>query len=212
MSPRARSALPAAAFAAAMVAFALASRAQALMPLRAASLILAAAALAMGTWRGRRPAALFGLRPLPRRRLPLLLGAVAVGAALAVAHRLARGAAPLPTDLTWFALSAGGIGLCEELAYRGFVQGCLRGYGALAAALAAAGAHAAYKCGLFLAPGAVQRPDFLLLGGLTFVVGAGFGLARERLGGVAWPAAAHVVFDIISYGDLARAPWWVALP
>jgi membrane protease YdiL (CAAX protease family) len=108
-----------------------------------------------------------------------------------------------------FALAAAGIGLAEEVGYRGFLQGCLRSWGPLAAAVTAAAAHTLYKLSLFAWRGEAHQTHLLYLAAGTLVVGTAFGLMRERLGGLVFPAAAHVGFDLWAYGDLPAAPWWV---
>jgi hypothetical protein len=194
-----------------MAAFALVADRDGLLGLRLAALSLATASLAIGVARLPRPLAAMGLAAVPQRRWGLLLPAVAVGAGLAVLCRVAYARTPLPQRLTGFCLVAGGIGLCEELAYRGFVQGCVGWLGWWGAAAAAAAAHTAYKVCLFVVPGAAATPpEVVALGAATLVVGTAFGMSR-RLGSVAFAVAAHVSFDVVAYGDLAAAPWWVPI-
>ena len=207
-APRGRR-LDAAVFSAAMVAFAVCAHRDGLVLPRFAALAVAAAAFARTIARTPRPAALYGLTRPRGRRLALLPLCVAFGAALAVWYRCAQGRGPLPGHLAGIGLLTAAIGLCEEAAYRGMVQGCLRPGGAVLAAAAAAAAHTAYKCGLFVLPDGAARANVAVLGVGTFAVGLVFALMRERLGGLAFPAAAHVAFDLVAYGDLAVVPWWV---
>ena len=89
------------------------------------------------------------------------------------------------------------------------MQGCLRRQGAFVACAGASLAHTAYKCSLFVFPDVPVRANLLVLGLATFVVGMLFGLMRERLGSVAFPALAHGAFDLVVYGDVAQLPWWI---
>jgi membrane protease YdiL (CAAX protease family) len=43
----------------------------------------------------------------------------------------------------------------------------------------------------------------------TFVGGITFGLIRELSSSVIPPILAHAMFDLLVYGAVARAPWWV---
>jgi membrane protease YdiL (CAAX protease family) len=43
----------------------------------------------------------------------------------------------------------------------------------------------------------------------TFLGGLFFGTLRQVARNVAPALAAHAVFDVIVYGALAQAPWWV---
>jgi membrane protease YdiL (CAAX protease family) len=197
-------ALLAGVFALAMAAFGLTAHRPELAAARHVALGVAAASLLVGlatvppTW----------WRP-GRRWLLWMAGSVAVGTALAAWLRVETGQNLVPTRLTPFALVAAGIGLMEEVAYRGFVQDALRRWGALLAIAVASAAHTAYKTSLFVLPDVAVRPDLWTLAIGTFVVGLLAGLARERGAGLLFPVAGHVVFDVIAYGDLTGAPWWV---
>ncbi len=178
------------------------------------ALALAAAAIVIGRSLGgaRSPAAVLGISRPTRRAAALTALGCAVGFALGIALRRARGDGLLPGTLGWFALVAAGIGAAEELAYRGYVQGRFRALGAFPAAAFAALCHTGYKCALFAiapSPAASLEIDFVLLAAGTFLGGLAFGALRE-LARSALPAiAAHVCFDVVVYGGLARAPWWV---
>jgi membrane protease YdiL (CAAX protease family) len=45
----------------------------------------------------------------------------------------------------------------------------------------------------------------------TFAVGLILGVFKERSGSVWPPVTAHVLFDIVVYGEYGSAPWWVWL-
>ncbi len=157
----------------------------------------------------RRPLGLLGIRPIARRHVVWLILCAALGVGLALWYRFAQGRAILPGGWRVFALAAAGIGLAEEVGYRGLVQGCLRGRGPVVASLVASLLHTAYKCSLLAPRPGEPATDLLWLGVGTLVVGAIFGLMRESAGGLAMPAAAHAAFDIWAYGDSGAVPWWV---
>jgi membrane protease YdiL (CAAX protease family) len=104
-----------------------------------------------------------------------------------------------------FAAVAAAIGLAEEVAYRGFVQDAFRKWGILIAAVA----HTAYKISLFALPGGNAQANLWVLAVGTLLGGLLLGWAKARGAGLAFPMAAHAVFDIVAYGDLTSAPWWI---
>ena len=134
--------------------------------------------------------------------MPLAIG---LGVALALYYRPDQDLHLLPGRLTWFCLAAIGIGVCEELGYRGFLQGCLRKHGLWIACLAGAIGHTIYKCALFALPDVPVHADFAVLAAATLALGVLFGLMREVFGSIAFPVAAHVAFDLVAYGDLPAA-------
>jgi membrane protease YdiL (CAAX protease family) len=108
-----------------------------------------------------------------------------------------------------FCLLAVGIGVCEELLYRGFLQGWLRGRGRWLGVVGAAVAHTAYKCSLFILPAGPERANLPVLAAVTVAGGIIMGLMRDRVGSLVFPLIVHGAFDAVAYGDLATAPWWV---
>ena len=208
MSRRRAELLEAVCLTAGMAAFGLCAHREALILPRFAGLALAALAMARGIARSRRRRALLGLNAFPIRRALYLPLCVGLGVALGMYYRYRQGRPPLPETLTYVCLISAAIGLCEEVAYRGFVQGSLRRYGASVACLAAAAAHTAYKCSLFALPDVPVRADILWLGIGTFAAGVVFGAMREYWGSLLAPVLSHVAFDVIAYGDLQAAPWW----
>jgi membrane protease YdiL (CAAX protease family) len=115
----------------------------------------------------------------------------------------------LPLRLTWFGPVAAAIGAAEELAYRGFVQGTLRRHGAPIAIASGALLHAAYKVALFVLPPAGLHVDLARFGLFTLLGSLLLGLTREWTGGTLTPMLAHVLFDVVVYGDRLEAPSWV---
>jgi membrane protease YdiL (CAAX protease family) len=124
-----------------------------------------------------------------------------------------------------FAPVAIALGAVEELFYRGYLQGRLNQINGVAAVFVVAAAHAAYKTALLLLPALstssrlamslLGRPTAavpvnlatLALG--TFLGGLLFGVLRQAARNVAPSLAAHAAFDVVVYGELANAPWWV---
>ncbi len=172
---------------------------------------LAAAALAVhrSLTRESPRAALFGISRLSRPAIVLTVLGCVVGLALGVLYRWYCDRALFPGALRGFAALAALIGATEEIVYRGYVQGRARTLGAFPAVVLAALCHAAYKCALFALPASPVQTDFLVLATWTFLGGLVFGALRELAGNIAPALAAHACFDIVVYGDLAQAPWWV---
>jgi membrane protease YdiL (CAAX protease family) len=134
----------------------------------------------------------------------------ALGGGAGIIDRGRLGLPLLPVSgLEVFAGMACFIGATEELVYRGWLQGRLRAFGWPVAVVAAAAAHAAYKSALFAWPPGHSEINCGVIAGLTFAGGLVFGLLREFSGSVAPPMVAHAAFDLLVYGALARAPWWV---
>ena len=134
---------------------------------------------------------------------------VAVGVGLALLYRWHLGSPLVPRRLAWFALLATTIGGAEELLYRGYLFGRLERYGLAVATVGAAAAHAAYKSALFVLPPPGREVDVVFLAVVTFLGGVVFGGMRAVSGSVVPPLVAHACFDLVVYGNLASAPWWV---
>ena len=192
-----------------MVVFSLCAHRDELIVPRVAGLILAGLAIVHALARSNHPLELLGLKRPPARWIYLSAMCIAVGVGLGIFYRSRQGNPLLPSVLTYMCILSVAIGICEELVYRGFVQGCLAHKGLWIACIAAAAAHTAYKCCLFMFPAGSPRADLFWLGGCTFVVGVAFGLMRERFGGVLFPVLAHAAFDAIVYGGSQSIPWWV---
>lgn len=140
--------------------------------------------------------------------------AVVLAVAGSVAYRRLLCEDYFPSSLYWFAIAAMGIGVTEEVLWRGWMQGALtKGLGPLKGVLAAAGSHTAYKTALFVFPpdgvGRQSPGALLVVTGLTFGFGAMLGLFRLRQGTIAAPIMFHAIFDLLVYGQCASAPWWV---
>lgn len=172
---------------------------------------LAAAAFAIARSLGRESprSAVFGLgRPSRWAALLTVLGCT-VGIVFGVVYRRAYERELFPIALRGFALLAALIGAAEETVYRGYIQGRVRRLGALPSIVIAALCHTAYKCALFALPASGAEIDLGFLVLWTFLGDLLVGALRELAGNLTPALAAHVCFDIIAYGDLARAPWWV---
>jgi membrane protease YdiL (CAAX protease family) len=152
---------------------------------------------------------LFGL-VLPRRAAAgWILAGTLLGAGAGVAYRLHAGLGPWPGSFGTFVILAAIIGATEELVYRGFVQGGLRGDGVFPAVVFAAAGHSAYKVLLFAWRPGVAHADLLFLGVATFLAGLLIGGLREAAQSLAPAVAAHAAFDLVLYGAFTSAPWWV---
>jgi membrane protease YdiL (CAAX protease family) len=131
------------------------------------------------------------------------------GLFLGILYRWGYGLSLVPETLGIFSITAVLIGGTEELVFRGFVQGKARALGISAAIATGAFLHAAYKCSLFLFPGRPVDIDIFFLGSCTFVVGLVRGYLRKGSGSIYPSILAHIMFDIIVYGEYCSAPWWV---
>lgn len=175
----------------------------------AVGLVASAAAAVHFVFSASSPVAIVGLRGASRFALPASVLALLLGLALAVLYRDWLGHSPLPLRLRPFGVLAVLIGVAEELLYRGYVQGRLSVLGAVGSIGLAAAAHTAYKSCLFIAPPAGHATNLALLAVCTFLGGVVFGGMRALTRSVAPPLIAHGCFDLVVYGELASAPWWV---
>ncbi|MGO8705046.1 MAG: type II CAAX prenyl endopeptidase Rce1 family protein [Candidatus Brocadiia bacterium] len=217
-SGRTRPLLEALLAAAGMVLFALFVRSS--LPWSLASdlgLAMTAAAVLLSLYRERTMGGLLGLVPFGRRAALMGLLGVGLGFGFGLLFRWKFDLHWFPGALGRFAPAAAAIGGVEELLYRGYVQGRLNRINGVLGVIGAAAAHTAYKIALFLPPvlglssglSAGGRVDWLVLVFWTFSGGLLFGMLRQAARNVAPALAAHVAFDVVVYGELARAPWWV---
>jgi membrane protease YdiL (CAAX protease family) len=151
----------------------------------------------------------FGLTRLSHKAWLYSALGVLMGAGAAIAYRLNMGWSPVPGTLGRFALLAGMIGLTEGLIYRGYIQGRLRSLGPVAAVTLVALFYSIYKYILFAIPSPPPGTDVAILALITFLGSLIGGAMRELSGSVVPPIAAHVAWDVVVYGELSRAPWWV---
>jgi membrane protease YdiL (CAAX protease family) len=156
-----------------------------------------------------------GLSARPRRPALSIAIACGVGIGLGLLFRDFLGLSILPSRLEAFVLLSCLIGAAEELVYRGWIQARLRltvagsRLGFIPAVIGAAVAHTAYKLALFAWPSVSARIDYPFLLLWTMAAGAVFGLARELSDSVVPPMIGHAAFDLLVYGAVAQAPWWV---
>jgi len=180
--------------------------------LGAVGLVAAAAAIGLSLAGAPSACTLLGIaRPSANAKTLLMIAAgLLVGGGLAVVYRLYVGLAAVPAGgLEAFVLLACLIGAAEEVVYRGYVQGRLSGLGWPAAVVLAAAAHAAYKTALFALPATPYEVNYLFMAAWTLLGGIAFGMLRQFSGSLAPPVAAHAAFDLVVYGAMAEAPWWV---
>jgi membrane protease YdiL (CAAX protease family) len=164
---------------------------------------------------------LLGLVPFGRRAALLGVLGAALGIGLGLLFRWQFGLHWFPGALGPFAPVAAAIGGVEELLYRGYLQGRLNRVNVVLGVIGAAAAHTAYKTALFLLPALslsngpalslsnAPAVDLIALAFWTFLGGLLFGALRQTARNVTPPLAAHAAFDLVVYGELARAPWWV---
>ncbi|HPD14835.1 MAG TPA: CPBP family intramembrane metalloprotease [Planctomycetota bacterium] len=176
-----------------------------------AGLLMAALSLVCFLGTEASPAAALGLSRFGRRAAVGSGVGIVIGLVIGPLYRTRWGWAIAPRALTGLALLFALIGATEELLYRGYMQGRLRRWGPVGAVLAAAFFHALYKLALFGSLPALlaEDADCVFLVVVTFLGGLGFGALREVSGSVVPPLLAHVVFDIVVYGERAAAPGWV---
>ncbi|MCP4134645.1 MAG: CPBP family intramembrane metalloprotease [bacterium] len=196
-------------FAAGMILFALCAHQEDLFLPRVCGACLSTIALTYGIAKNKNLPRLFGFTGFPKYRLWYIILSLLLGAALAVYFRSAQEIALVPQGFRAFCILAAVIGICEELVYRGFLQGSLKKYGPWTAVFLASLFHSLYKTGLFIFPDVPERAHLIALGLFTFFVGALLGLMREHFGSIIFPLISHAVFDVIAYGDMGSVPWWV---
>jgi membrane protease YdiL (CAAX protease family) len=151
----------------------------------------------------------FGLTGFSRPIGGWMVAGVFLGIGLAFLLRFTSHQPIILTGLEPFVLTAMAIGAAEELLFRGFIQGRLAPLGWWAAVALAASAHTAYKVALFTFPPEGLEARLGILGLFTLLAGLFLGLLRHRSGSVLPALSAHVVFDILVYGDWQMAPWWI---
>ena len=174
-----------------------------------AGLVLAAVIIALNI---RKPGDLLtelGLNAIPHEKYHLFFAGLMTGVLFATIYRRDLDLMGIPAKLTWFSFTAAAIGFTEELLFRGFLQTQLRKMSVFWSVLLATSSHTAYKVLLFAALRPVFETNLLFLLFWTFAVGLVFGILKERSGSTLTPAAGHVAFDILVYGDRSLIPWWI---
>jgi membrane protease YdiL (CAAX protease family) len=137
------------------------------------------------------------------------IAGLSVGLILVVLYRWHLDMPLLPAKLRSFILIAALIGCAEELVFRGYLQGTLAKLNPAFSILFSSAAHTLYKCSLFISPFGAAGIDIGFLAFWTFVIGIVYGTIRHLSGSILPSLASHALFDILVYGELAGAPWWV---
>ena len=132
-----------------------------------------------------------------------------LAAALAFLDRRLEGLDIFPARLEWFALLSMLIGATEEIIFRGVIQGEAARWHANGAILLSAFFFALYKAFLFVVPGETNEASPWILFLVSFPAGLLLGYTRKATGSLLPAILAHMLFDLILYGDSAMAPWWV---
>lgn len=144
-----------------------------------------------------------------RSLLGVTLLSVALSILLSVTYRLSIEMFWAPTRLGPFVIIAILIGCCEEIIFRGFVQGEANRWNKEGAIVLGSLSHAGYKSLLFILPAQLIDMSTLHLFVLTFLAGLALGYTRYQSGSL-WPSLlAHGLFDFWVYAELSSAPWWV---
>jgi membrane protease YdiL (CAAX protease family) len=177
-----------------------------------AGFLLTAGAIAPSLRSAAQSLALLGLGGFSRKTVLFTLVGGIIGIAGGLRHRAALGLPLLPVGgLQAFIGVACLIAATEELIYRGWLQGRIRTFGWPMAVAAATIAHGLYKAALFAWPPGFRGLDMecVSVGLGAAAMGIVPGLLREFSGSVVPAIMAHAAFDLILYGAVARAPWWV---
>ena len=178
-------------------------------PFAAVALLVSALTIAHSFIKESNPPLILGLLPFSPKVINGLVMGCAFGMALGILFRFYGDLPLLPKGVGRFVIVAVGIGATEEILFRGYIQGRLKGLGWFLAPVLAAAAHTLYKVALFASPPAGIVVDYPLLAAGTLLAGIVLGGLREWSGSVLPPLAGHVLFDIIVYGERAHVPWWV---
>ena len=115
----------------------------------------------------------------------------------------------IPVKLRSFIFIAALVGCTEELVFRGYLQGLLAELNPAFSITFSSAAHTLYKCSLFISPFSTSGVDIGFLVFWTFVIGIVYGIIRHLSGSIIPSLASHSLFDILVYGELSGAPWWV---
>ncbi len=177
--------------------------------LAAASLLLSA--FCISTVLKRNPEVYLGLSLWQWRRSLWLVVFLSLVASLVLAayYRSSIQLPWHPTRFGGFVMISIMIGCCEEIIFRGFVQGEAGRWNKEAAVVLGSLSHAGYKSFLFVLPAQLIDMSLQRLFVLTFVVGLVLGFARYRSGSLLPCLLAHGFFDLWVYAEVTEAPWWV---
>lgn len=139
----------------------------------------------------------------------MILISLSLSLLLSMWYRMTIHMPAIPSRLGGFVFISVLIGCCEEVVFRGFVQGAANQWNEKAAITLGALSHAGYKALLFVLPEQPIDTPILKLFAITFLVGLALGYTRYRSGSL-WPSVlAHGFFDFWVYAELSSAPWWV---
>lgn len=152
---------------------------------------------------------LFGIGKPNLRIYLFLIAGLLLGTALGIFTRYHFELSLLPATLTLVAVTAPLTGAMEEFLFRGYIQGKLNSINRIFAVIYAAIAHTCYKLLVIHSLGRPLEFDFLFLAQWTFLGGVAFGILRLLSKSIFPPLMAHAIFDILLYGGLLVAPFWV---
>ena len=152
---------------------------------------------------------IFGGKTSNRKLFLLLLFGTLTGIMLAIPYRIYHHWGFFPKSFQYFTIIAATIGCTEELVYRGFLQEFVKEINGTFSILFSTISHTGYKFFLFLAPVIAENIDYKILFFWTFGIGLLFGTTRHYTKSIWFPLVAHVIFDVLSYAEFIRSPWWV---
>lgn len=151
----------------------------------------------------------FGIALLNGKQLVYILTGLILGFLYALYYRNISNMSLFPGSLKQFAIFAVLIGFFEELFFRGFIQGHTKKINITLSIIIGTLAHTAYKTCLFVSPAIDSEINIFFLIRLTLIGGLFFSLLKQFSGSVIPAALGHALFDILVYGELTEAPWWV---
>jgi membrane protease YdiL (CAAX protease family) len=138
-----------------------------------------------------------------------IISGITAGILIAGVYRWHLDISIFPKSIHCFVIVAAFIGGIEELVFRGFLQDYAKNINGPFSILFSTVSHTGYKCCLFLSPLVIGHIDAGFLALMTFLFGLIFGLITYLSRSLLTALAAHIVFDILVYAELIRAPWWV---
>jgi membrane protease YdiL (CAAX protease family) len=174
-----------------------------------AGLLLVALSLVIFLMNSDEGISVFGSLRFTPGGIGFLITGIVVGGILGLSYRHFFFDTTLPASITTFAIISPLIGITEELLFRGYLQGRIRGLNRVLAIVVAALGHTTYKCIVLRSLPDPSGIDFTFLITWTMIGGLIFGILRDLSDSIFPPALAHGCFDVIVYGGFVSAPVWV---
>lgn len=150
-----------------------------------------------------------GLAEFSKKTVVYSLAGLSLGVLLALRCRSIFNVSLLPQTLTVAALVAPLIGVCEELLFRGYLQGKLSNINIYVAIIVSSFGHTLYKYLVLRSLPTAIGIDFLSLVVFTFIAGIVCGVSRVLSKSIIPACVTHGIFDALVYGGLSTWPVWV---